>query len=223
MGAAWRPGRQVHTAAFIDDSCLRWSRRIEGIRRVAASLWYSLIKPMNERGKSRDRLSIALGITIAWFIIELVGGLLTNSLALLADAAHMLADIAAIGLSLFALAISSRPATHAKTYGYLRAEILAALANGVFLVLIGMYISYEAYQRFLSPPLVRGVPMLIVAATGLIANIATAGLLYRTQHDNLNVRGVFLHVMGDTLGSLGAIIAGLIMILWHWYPADPIV
>ncbi len=177
---------------------------------------------MDERS-SRKSLSIALGITIAWFVIELLGGLYTNSLALLADAAHMLADIAALGLSLFALVISSRPATHAKTYGYLRAEILAALANGVFLVLIGLYISYEAYHRFLTPPPVRSLPMLIVAATGLIANIATAGLLHSTQHENLNVRGAFLHVMGDTLGSAGAIIAGLIMITWRWYMADPIV
>ncbi len=178
---------------------------------------------MNEKRDSRKSLILALGITATWFLIELLGGIYTNSLALLADAAHMLADLAALGLSLFALLISTRPATHEKTFGYLRAEILAALANGIFLVLIGIYIFYEAYRRFLSPPEVRSVPMLIVATTGLAANLVTASLLYRTQHENLNVRGAFLHVIGDTLGSLGAIIAGVIMVIWRWYLADPIV
>jgi cobalt-zinc-cadmium efflux system protein len=178
---------------------------------------------MSQKLNSRKSLFIAVAITATWFLIELVGGLYSNSLALLADAAHMLADLAALGLSLFALLISARPATHEKTFGYLRAEILAALANSIFLVLIGIYIFYEAYHRFLSAPVVRSVPMLLVAATGLGANLVTARLLYATQHENLNVRGAFLHVLGDTLGSLGAIVAGVIMTVWHWYPADPIV
>ncbi len=172
---------------------------------------------------SRRNLATALAITAAWFVIELLGGFYTNSLTLLADAAHMLTDLAALGLSLFALMISTRPATHEKTFGYLRAEILAALANGIFLVLIGLFISYQAYRRFISPPEVRSVPMLVVAATGLVANLVTAALLYRTQHDNLNIRGAFLHVLGDTLGSIGAILAGVIMAVWRWYLADPIV
>ncbi len=156
-------------------------------------------------------------------MIELVGGFYTNSLALLADAAHMLTDLAALGLSLFALKIATRPATHEKTYGYLRAEILAALANGIFLVLIGLYIFYEAYLRFLTPPEVRSGMMSVVAATGLLANLATAWLLYSSQHENLNMRGAFLHVMGDTMGSVGAIVAGVAMMIWHWYLADPLV
>jgi len=172
---------------------------------------------------SKKSLSIALAITAAWFIIELLGGFYTNSLALLADAAHMLTDLAALGLSLFALLISTRPATHEKTYGYLRAEILAALANGIFLVLIGIYIFYEAYQRLITPPQVRSLPMLAVAATGLIANLVTASLLYAGQHEDLNIRGAFLHVIGDTLGSVGTIVAGVIMVVWRWYLADPIV
>jgi len=168
-------------------------------------------------------LVLALAITAGWFVIELTGGLYANSLALLADAAHMLTDLAALGLSLFALKISTRPATQEKTYGWLRAEILAALANGIFLILIGIYIFYESYRRFLAPPEVKSVPMLVVATTGLLANLVTARLLYRSRHESLNLRGAFLHVLGDTLGSLGAIVAGILMTLRQWYLADPIV
>jgi len=168
-------------------------------------------------------LVLALAITASWFVIELAGGIYANSLALLADAAHMLTDLAALGLSLFALKISARPATYEKTYGWLRAEILAALANGVFLILIGIYIFYEAYRRFLQPPEVKSVPMLVVAATGLLANLATARLLYRRRNESLNLRGAFLHVLGDTLGSVGAIVAGVLMVLRQWYLADPVV
>jgi len=165
----------------------------------------------------------ALTITGLWFLIELLGGLYTNSLALLADAAHMLTDLAALGLSLFAQRIAFRPATHEKTFGYLRAEILAALANGVFLVVVAIYIFFQAYQRFASVPVVKGGTMLAVALTGLAANVATAALLYRSQSGSLNMRGAFLHVAGDALGSVGAIVAGTAMVLWHWYLADPIV
>jgi cobalt-zinc-cadmium efflux system protein len=169
------------------------------------------------------RLVQALAITGTWFIIELAGGIYANSLALLADAAHMLTDLAALGLSLFALRISARPATHEKTYGWLRAEILAALANGIFLILIGLYIFYESYRRFLAPPEVKSGPMLAVAVAGLLANLVTARLLYGSRLESLNLRGAFLHVLGDTLGSIGAIIAGLMMLLRQWYLADPVV
>ncbi len=176
---------------------------------------------LKQNGKRH--LTIALSITASWFVIELTGALYANSLALLADAAHMLTDLAALGLSLFALKISTRPATHLKTFGYLRAEILAALANGIFLILIAIYIFYESYQRFGMPQEVKSLPMLVVATTGLFANIVTAGLLYRSRHENLNLRGAFLHVLGDTLGSLGAIVAGVLMMARQWYLADPIV
>jgi cobalt-zinc-cadmium efflux system protein len=169
------------------------------------------------------QLTLAIAITASWFVIEMAGGIYSNSLALIADAAHMLTDLAALGLSLFALKISSRPATHEMTYGYLRAEILAALANGIFLVLIGLYIFYESYQRFVTPPEIKSVPMLIVAATGLLANLVTAGLLYKSRRENLNLRGAFLHVLGDTLGSIGAIVAGVVILLWQWRLADPVV
>ena len=175
------------------------------------------------RPGSEKRLKLALLITGGWFLLELAAGLYANSLALLADATHMLVDVAALTLSLFAFKISGLPATHQKTYGYLRAEILAALANGVLLVVVSVYISWEAVERLMAPPQVKGVPMLLVAASGLIANIATAALLHGSQHENLNVRGAFLHVAGDTLGSIGAILAGVAMVFWQWYLADPIV
>ncbi len=179
--------------------------------------------PHAHRPNGKKRLSLALCIVGGWFVVELAGGIYSNSLALLADAAHMLTDLAALGLSLFALNISTRPATHEKTYGYLRAEILAALANGVFLILIGLYVFYEAYRRFLAPPEVKSVPMLVIASAGLVANLITARLLFRSRKENLNLRGAFLHVLGDTLGSLGAVAAGIMMAIWQWYLADPIV
>jgi cobalt-zinc-cadmium efflux system protein len=172
-----------------------------------------------ENRSSRQSLTRALIITGVWFVIELVGGFYTNSLALIADAGHMLTDLIALGLSLVALNMAARPAT----YGYVRAEILASLANGIFLVLIGSYIFYEAYRRFMDPPAVRSVPMLIVAGTGLVANLVTARILYRSHCHNLNLRGAFLHVLGDTMGSIGAVIAGVLMWRWHWYLADPTV
>jgi cobalt-zinc-cadmium efflux system protein len=171
----------------------------------------------------KKRLIQAIFITGSWFIVELAGGIYSNSLALMADAAHMLTDLAALGLSLFALQISTRPADRKKTYGYLRAEILAALANGIFLVLIGLYIFYEAYHRFQNPPEVKSVPMLAVAITGLMANLATAALLFRSRQESLNLRGAFLHVSADTLGSIGAIVAGVLIWARQWYMADPIV
>jgi cobalt-zinc-cadmium efflux system protein len=171
----------------------------------------------------RQALLLSLGITGSWFVIELVAGFYTNSLALLADAAHMMTDLAALLLSLLAMKIAARPATHQKTYGYVRAEILAALANGVLLVLISIYIFYEAFTRLRSPAAVRSVEMLVVAATGLVANLTTAGLLYRSRHESLNIRGAFLHVMGDTLGSVGAILAGVLMVGWRLYIADPLI
>lgn len=177
----------------------------------------------SQKQSGKKRLTLALFITGCWFLIELAGGIYTNSLALLADAAHMLTDLAALGLSLFALKISARPATHEKTYGYLRAEILAALANGIFLILIALYIFYESYQRLLAPPAVKSVPMLAVATTGLLANLATARLLYRSRNENLNLRGAFLHVLADTLGSIGAILAAVLMMVRRWYLADPVV
>jgi cobalt-zinc-cadmium efflux system protein len=171
----------------------------------------------------KKRLIQAMSITGCWFLIELIGGIYSNSLALMADAAHMLTDLGALALSLFALHISSRPATHEKTYGFVRAEILAALGNGIFLILVGLFIFYEAYQRFQAPPEVKSVPMLAVAFTGLLANLVTAALLFRSRKESLNLRGAFLHVSADTLGSIGAIVAGILIWAKGWFLADPVV
>jgi len=166
------------------------------------------------------RLSLALLVVAVWFVAELIAGIYTNSLALLADAAHMLTDLAALSLGLFALKISVRPATTEKTFGYLRAEILAALANGVILVVVGLFIAYEAYRRLRQPQEVKSVAMLAVAAFGLCTNLVAAWLLARSDLENLNMRGAFLHVLGDIMGSLGAIAAGIMMIAWRWFTAD---
>jgi cobalt-zinc-cadmium efflux system protein len=173
---------------------------------------------VNRRGLRR-----ALIATVVCFLAELLAGLYANSLALLADAAHMLTDLSALSLSLFALRIAARPATDEKTFGYLRAEILAALANGLILVLVGFWIAYESYGRLQQPPEVKSGTMLAVAGAGLMANLFAAWQLSGADLHNLNVRGAFLHVLGDILGSVGAILAGVAMVAWHWYLADPIV
>jgi cobalt-zinc-cadmium efflux system protein len=152
-----------------------------------------------------------------------VGGILTNSLALMADAGPMLSDVAALGLSMFAIWMAMRPATVTRTYGFHRVEILAALGNGGALVLIALYIFWQAAQRFQEPPDVRSLPMLVVAAAGLGANMASGAVLYRHSGRSLNVRGAYLHVWGDALGSLGAVVAGIVMLATGWFLTDPII
>ena len=168
-------------------------------------------------------LKIALIIVIIIMLVEVAGGILSNSLALLSDAGHMLVDALALGLSLFAMSIASRPATLTKTFGYHRAEILAALANGSTLIVISLYIFYEAYQRFLEPPTVEAPLMLLVATIGLIANTAVILLLRKGVHRSLNIKAAFWHVVGDTVSSLGVIIAGIIITFTGWSIADPII
>ena len=170
----------------------------------------------------RRALLLTFGLTFTYFIVEVVGGLLTNSLALLADAGHMLTDVFGLGLALFAIWISQRPASPAKTYGYYRVEILAALANALILFWISFYILYEAYQRFQEPPQVNSLPMLIVALVGLAINLIGIYNLRRGSKESLNVQGAFLEVVSDTLGSLGVIVASLIIYFTGWYYADPI-
>lgn len=176
-----------------------------------------------ERHTETLRLKLALGISSIYFFAELIGGFLTNSLALLSDAGHMLSDIAALALSLFAFRIAKRPATVSSTYGYHRAEILAALFNGLTLWLIVGVIFAAAYNRFLDPPAVKSYGMMIVASLGLLVNIVAGAVLYGSHHHNLNLRGAFLHVVSDALGSVGAIAAGLVMLLTGWYVADPVI
>jgi cobalt-zinc-cadmium efflux system protein len=176
-----------------------------------------------DRAVETRRLILALVITAVYFVVEVVGGLLTNSLALLSDAGHMFSDAVALALSLFAFQMAKRPATTEKTYGYHRLEILAALFNGLTLWLIVGAIFHEAYRRLLSPPEVQSLGMLIVATVGLAVNVATGMILYASRQKSLNLRGAFLHVVGDALGSVGAIAAGLIMLSTGWRLADPLV
>jgi len=165
----------------------------------------------------------AFAITATFMLAEFIGGIWTNSLALMADAGHMLTDAAALALSLFAIRFSQRPATSRKTYGYFRVEILAALANGSALFLISGVILYESYHRFLTPEVVRSREMLWIAVAGLIANLVCIRILHADHKHNLNIRGAFLHVIGDLLGSVAAILAALAMIWWQVYWPDPVV
>jgi cobalt-zinc-cadmium efflux system protein len=176
-----------------------------------------------ERHTETLRLKLALAISAIYFFAELIGGFLTNSLALLSDAGHMLSDIAALAMSLFAFRIAKRPATVISTYGYHRAEILAALFNGLTLWLIVGVIFTAAYNRFLDPPAVASYGMMIVASLGLLVNVVAGAVLYGSHHHNLNLRGAFLHVVSDALGSVGAIAASLIMLFTGWYAADPVI
>jgi len=173
--------------------------------------------------RSTNALGIALGITISFFIIELVGGIITNSLALQTDALHMLNDSFALGFALIAAWLAVRPITVKRTYGYYRTEILAAFLNGIFLWAVVVFIFYEALQRIQQPAEVKSLSMLIIAFLGLLANGLSAVVLSRSKDDSLNVKGAFLHVVTDTLGSIGAISAGLIMFFTRWYQADPLI
>lgn len=175
------------------------------------------------RELGRRRLTFVFLLTFAFMVIELVGGWLANSLALMADAGHMLSDVGAIGLTMFALWFASRPATPAKTYGYLRIEILAALANGVTLVVIALAIIWQAYQRLRSPQPVEGGLMLGVATAGITVNVLAALLLHGASGQNLNIRGAYLHVLGDLASSVGVITGAILIITTGWSLADPII
>lgn len=175
------------------------------------------------RHTETQRLKWALIISSVYFFAELTAGFVTNSLALLSDAGHMLSDVGALALSLFAFRVAKRPATHHSTYGYHRVEILAALFNGLTLWLIVGVIFTSAYYRLANPPVVESAGMIVVAVLGLLVNIAAAAILHSGHHHNLNMRGAFLHVMSDAIGSVGAIAAGAIMLTTGWYLADPLI
>lgn len=155
-------------------------------------------------------------------VVEVVGGLLTGSLALLADAGHMATDVVGVGLALFAVWLGGRPATPERTYGYFRAEILAALVNSMLLFGVSGYILYEAWRRFQSPPEVQTLPMVGVATIGLVVNLIGAWLLRAGAGESLNVQGAFVEVVSDLLGSIGTIVAGLVMYFTGWWYADPL-
>lgn len=158
-------------------------------------------------------------------LLEFFGGLFTNSLALLSDSGHMLSDAASLALSLAAMWFAARPASPRKTYGFYRFEILAALLNGVLLFVIAGFIIKEAVERLSAPPQVSSLTMTAIAAVGLLANLISALALLRQSDvkDNLNVRSAYLHIIGDALGSVGAIAAGFLMYAFSWYAADPII
>lgn len=173
--------------------------------------------------ESKRRLGIAVALAAGYMLAEVAGGLLTNSLALLADAGHMLSDVAALSLSLFALWMAERPPTTRRTYGYYRMEILAALVNGAALVAVAIFIFLEACQRLLHPPEVHGVAMMAIAAGGLGVNLISLAVLSGVRDASLNLRGAWLHVLGDSLGSVGAITAGVLIWGFGWRWADPAV
>ncbi len=176
-----------------------------------------------DREVQRSRMWWILGITAGFMVAEVVGGLLSNSLALLADAGHMLTDVGALALSLVALRLAQRPPSPSKTYGYVRLEILAALINGAALLFIAGVILKEAWGRFQSPPEVDAPLMIVVAVVGLGVNVTGAALLRSHAEENLNIRGAYLHVLGDLLGSVGAITAGILILTMGWMMADPII
>lgn len=172
-------------------------------------------------GNSRSRMTLVLALTATYMLAEIIGGLLTGSLALLADAAHMGTDVAGIALALFAIWLAAKPANPSKTYGYYRAEILAALMNGMLLFGVAFYILYEAYQRFNAPVEVDSLPMLAVAVVGLAVNLTGMFLLKAGAAASLNVKGAYLEVVSDMLSSIGVIVAGGLIWWKGWNWVDP--
>jgi cobalt-zinc-cadmium efflux system protein len=168
------------------------------------------------------RVVIALVLTGAFMVVEVVGGILSGSLALLADAGHMLTDTMALALAAVAFHVSKRPADGRRTFGYQRFQIIAAFVNGLSLLVIVGWILFEAVRRFISPTEVMGMTMLVVAAAGLVVNVIAFAVLHGGDRDNLNIRGAALHVAGDLLGSVAAIVAAIIIIYTGWMAIDPI-
>lgn len=179
---------------------------------------------MQDYGSSvKRKLAIALTIAAIVTVVEFFGGLLSNSIALLSDAGHMFADVMAISISLFAIRLAGRPHTRSLTYGYHRAEVLAALANGIILAIISALVFKEAYSRLLNPPSIDIVILLGVALIGLVANISIAFILRDARKTSISVRSAYLHVFYDTISSIGVIVGGVIAALTHFYAVDPII
>lgn len=172
--------------------------------------------------KHNKSLKIVFVITASYLIIEVIVGFMSNSLALLSDAAHMLTDVGGQALALFAIWMSSKPRNNRKTYGYYRTEIFSALINALVLIFISGYILYEAWQRFKEPPAVAGIPMLIVAVCGLIINLVAMKILKAGSTESINIKGAFLEVVSDMLSSVAVIIAGIIILATGWLYIDPI-
>lgn len=172
---------------------------------------------------NKKALTLSFFLISFYLVVEVIGGIVTNSLALLSDAGHMLSDAVSLGLSLFAIKMGEKKATNTKTYGYKRFEILVAFLNGLALIFISLYILWEAFHRLLTSPEVMSTGMIIISSVGLVVNIVAAFLLMKgDHHDNLNVRSAFLHVLGDLLGSIGAIVAAVLILLFGWNWADSV-
>ena len=174
-------------------------------------------------GRNKKGLVIVFGLTTFYLIVEIIGGFWTGSLALLADAGHMLTDVAGVGLALLAIWFAERPASPEKTYGYYRVKILAALTNAVVLIVISIFILYEAYERFRNPPEVQSREMIGIAVVGLIVNVIGVFVLRAGSKESLNMKGAYFEVLSDMLTSVGVIIAGIIMLTTGWYYADPLI
>jgi cobalt-zinc-cadmium efflux system protein len=180
------------------------------------------VHPGHSRAHHKSRLWAVFGLTACFLVVEVIVAVMTGSLSLLADAAHMLVDAGGLLMSLLAIWFAERPATPAKTYGYYRVEILAALVNGVVLCLLAVGILVKAYERLRVPPHVPGIPILVVATLGLAVNVAGMGLLKSGAGESLNVRGAYLEVLGDAASSAAVIVAGAVIWLTGWAIADPL-
>ncbi len=175
------------------------------------------------RPTERKRLILAMALTAAMMLVEFVAGILANSLALIGDAGHMLTHFVALAISFTAILIATSPASKRRTFGLYRTEILAALLNGASVIVISLYIFYRAYLRILRPERVATLEMLVVAVAGLIANLITAAILHKASREDINVRSAFVHLLGDTLSSVGVIAAAAVIMLTGWYFLDPLV
>jgi len=175
------------------------------------------------RTVEKKKLILSLSITLVVMIIEIIGGLLTNSIALLSDAGHMFTHSFAIGISLIAIIIACKPPCHHRTFGLYRTEVLAAFVNGLFLLLVVVIIIYEALQRFIRPVEVLGFQMLLIAFIGLAANLASIFILRGSHKENLNIRGVFYHMIADAVSSVGIVLAAVVILLTGWNFIDPLV
>ena len=170
-----------------------------------------------------NKLKIVLLLISSYIVVEVISGLLTGSLALIADAGHMLTDAGGLTLALFAINFSSKPATPQRTYGFYRIEILAALANSAVLILVSVYIIYDAYERIIEPPQIKGTALIIVGIIGLVVNLVGMSILKSHANENLNIEGAYLEVLKDTLGSVGVIVVGVITSISEFYLVDPII
>lgn len=179
--------------------------------------------PASASGRYSRRLAMAFGVLLAFFVLEAVVGYLTSSLALLSDAGHMLTDVLGVGMALAAITAARRPASAKRTFGWYRIEVLAALANAVLLFAVAGYILVEAVGRFQDPPEVAGLPMMITAAAGLAANVVAFLLLREGAGESINLRGAYLEVLADTIGSVGVLLGGALAWAFGWYLVDPIV